>query len=186
MADNAELPAPSPAPPCVVVMGVSGVGKTTVAQLLAKRLGLPYGEADEFHTPASIAKMSAGIPLDDADRLPWLTALGEWLADRRAAGTGAVITCSALTRRYRDVLRASCPDAYFLHLSGSRELIAARLAGRTGHFMPLALLDSQYAALEPLAEDERGGVLDVGPSPEALAEAAALLLGAVPGGPAAG
>lgn len=188
MADNAEaptpVPGPFPAPPCIVVMGVSGVGKTTVARLLAERLGLPYGEADDFHSPASIAKMSAGIPLDDADRLPWLAALGDWLGDRRAAGTGAVITCSALTRRYRDVLRASCPDAWFLHLSGSRELIAGRMAGRTGHFMPPALLDSQFAALEPLAADEHGGVLDVGPGPEELAAAAARLLGAVRGGAA--
>jgi gluconokinase len=158
-------------------MGVSGVGKTTVARLLAERLGVPYGEADDFHPAANLAKMSAGIPLDDADRLPWLAALGDWLGACRAAGTGAVITCSALTRRYREVLRASCPDAYFLHLVGSRELIADRLARRTGHFMPPALLASQFAALEPLAADERGGVLDVGPGPGELAAAAALLLG---------
>jgi len=168
--------AENPVPLCVVVMGVSGVGKTTVARLLAERLDLPYGEADDFHPPASIAKMSAGIPLDDADRLPWLEALGRWLADRRAAGTGAVITCSALTRRYRDVLRAACPDAYFLHLAGSQELVADRLARRTGHFMPPALLSSQYAALEPLAADERGSVLEVDAGSEQLARAAAVRL----------
>jgi gluconokinase len=164
-------------PLCIVVMGVSGVGKTTVAVLLAERLGLPYAEADDFHSAANIAKMRAGTPLDDADRLPWLRALGEWLAERAKDGSGGVITCSALARRHRDTLRAACPDIHFLHLSGSHELVAARIAGRSGHFMPPSLLDSQYAALEPLAPDEHGTVLDVGPPPEQLAAEAARLLG---------
>ncbi|WP_354638942.1 gluconokinase [Kitasatospora camelliae] len=163
-------------PPVVVVMGVSGVGKTTVAQLLADRLGVPCAEADDFHPPANIAKMSAGIPLDDADRLPWLQAIGGWLAERKAAGTGGVVTCSALKRRYRDTLRAYCPDTFFLHLSGTPGLVGDRLSHRTGHFMPRSLLDSQYAALEPLGPDERGTVLDVGPAPRALADRAADLL----------
>ncbi|MFC1413667.1 gluconokinase [Streptacidiphilus sp. N1-12] len=158
-------------------MGVSGVGKTTVAVLLAERLGLPYAEADDFHPPANIARMRAGIPLDDADRLPWLRALGAWLGDRAADGSGGVITCSALKRGYRDTLRAACPGVHFLHLSGSHELVAARIAGRSGHFMPPSLLDSQYAALEPLGPDERGTVLDVGPPAEQLAAEAAQLLG---------
>lgn len=162
--------------PCVVVMGVSGVGKTTVARLLAERLGLPFSEADDFHPPANIAKMSAGTPLDDADRQPWLEALGAWLHQQREAGTGGVVTCSALKRRYRDTLRAACPDAWFLHLSGTHDLVADRLDHRSGHFMPPSLLDSQYQALEPLQPDEYGTVLDVGPTPDQLAAAAARAL----------
>jgi gluconokinase len=171
MALNAENQAP-----CVVVMGVSGVGKTTVARLLAGRLGLPYAEADDFHPPANIAKMSAGMPLDDTDRQPWLEAVGAWLHRQRVAGAGGVVTCSALRRRYRDTLRAACPDAWFLHLSGTHDLVADRIDHRSGHFMPAALLDSQYAALEPLAADERGTVLDAGPPPDQLAAAAARAL----------
>ncbi|WP_371477910.1 gluconokinase [Kitasatospora sp. NBC_00315] len=168
-------------PPTVVVMGVSGVGKTTVARLLAERLALPYAEADDFHPPANIAKMSAGIPLDDEDRAPWLRALGGWLGERAGAGTGGVVTCSALKRHYRDTLRAACPGAFFLHLSGGHELVEDRLAQRTGHFMPTSLLGSQYAALEPLQADERGAALDVGPSPEQLVEMAVELLRPVNG-----
>ncbi|GLW55757.1 gluconokinase [Kitasatospora phosalacinea] len=162
------LSAENQQPPVVVVMGVSGVGKTTVARLLADRLDLPYAEADDFHPAANIAKMSAGTPLDDRDRLPWLQALGGWLGERSAAGSGGVVTCSALKRRYRDVLRTACPDAFFLHLSGSHDLVGDRMAHRTGHFMPTSLLDSQYAALEPLQADENGTVLDVGADPDTL------------------
>ncbi|MFC8719566.1 gluconokinase [Kitasatospora sp. NPDC057198] len=163
-------------PPAVVVMGVSGVGKTTVARLLAERLGLPYAEADDFHPAANIAKMSAGTPLDDQDRQPWLRALGGWLGERAAAGGGGVVTCSALKRSYRDVLRAACPDAFFLHLSGGHDLVGDRLAHRTGHFMPPSLLDSQYAALEPLQPDENGTVLDVDADPDTLVERAVAAL----------
>jgi gluconokinase len=172
---------PGERPPVIVVMGVSGVGKTTVARLLAERLGLPYAEADDFHPAANIAKMTAGTPLDDHDREPWLQALGDWLGGRSRAGEGGVVTCSALKRRYRDTLRAACPDAFFLHLSGGHGLVQDRLAHRVGHFMPTSLLDSQYAALEPLAADERGVVLDVGPAPETLVEKAAALFGPVNG-----
>ncbi|MFJ2781671.1 MULTISPECIES: gluconokinase [unclassified Kitasatospora] len=180
--ENHDTTGPTlPTPLTVVVMGVSGVGKTTLARLLADRLGLPYAEADDFHPPANIAKMSAGIPLDDEDRAPWLRALGTWLGERADAGTGGVVTCSALKHRYRDTLRAACPGAFFLHLSGGHELVEDRLAHRTGHFMPPSLLDSQYAALEPLRADEHGGVLDVGPSPEELVEMAAALLRPVNG-----
>lgn len=168
-------------PPVIVVMGVSGVGKTTVARQLADRLGIPYAEADDFHPAANIARMSAGIPLDDTDREPWLHALGDWLGTRADAGTGGVVTCSALKRRYRDILRAHCPGAFFLHLSGGRDLVGDRIAHRTGHFMPASLLDSQYAALEPLQADEHGAALDVGPTPETLVEKAAALLGHVNG-----
>ena len=160
----------------VVVMGVSGVGKTTVARLLSERLALPYAEADDFHPPANIAKMSAGTPLDDADRQPWLEAIGAWLQQQNDGGTGGVVTCSALKRRYRDTLRAACPDIWFLHLAGTHDLVADRIGHRTGHFMPASLLDSQYSTLEPLAADERGAVLDVGPAPEQLVDAAVRLL----------
>ncbi|MFJ4681523.1 gluconokinase [Kitasatospora sp. NPDC088783] len=170
------LSAENQQPPVIVVMGVSGVGKTTVARLLADRLDLPYAEADDFHPAANIAKMSAGTPLDDCDRQPWLRALGGWLGERAAAGSGGVVTCSALKRDYRDLLRAACPDAFFLHLSGSHDLVGDRLAHRTGHFMPPALLDSQYAALEPLQPDERGTVLDVGAAPDTLVDRAVAAL----------
>ncbi|GAB7187563.1 gluconokinase [Kitasatospora sp. Ki12] len=176
--ENHDLPQ---TPPTIVVMGVSGVGKTTLARLLADRLGLPFAEADDFHPAANIAKMSAGVPLDDEDRAPWLRAIGAWLGERTEDGSGGVVTCSALKRRYRDTLRAACPGAFFLHLSGGHELVEDRLSHRTGHFMPSSLLDSQYAALEPLAVDERGAVLDVGPSPEQLVEMAVALLRPVNG-----
>ncbi|GAA2151525.1 gluconokinase [Kitasatospora kazusensis] len=167
--------------PTIVVMGVSGVGKTTVARLLAERLALPYAEADDFHPPANIAKMAAGTPLDDADRAPWLAALAGWLGDRAQAGAGGVVTCSALKRRYRDTLRTHCPDAFFLHLSGGHGLVEDRLAHRAGHFMPASLLDSQYAALEPLQPDEHGAVLDVAHTPAQLVEMAEALLRPVNG-----
>ncbi|MGP3966584.1 gluconokinase [Streptomyces sp. 6N223] len=160
-------------PPVVVIMGVSGSGKTTVGTRLAELLGVPYADADDFHPPANIAKMSAGKPLDDADRAPWLDAIGAWAHERAGTGGGGVVSCSALKRAYRDRLRAAAPGLVFVHLSGSRELIAGRMAARKDHFMPLALLDSQLAALQPLAEDERGAVVDIdAPSEEVAGRAA--------------
>ncbi|UCM91336.1 gluconokinase [Streptomyces marincola] len=160
----------------VVVMGVSGVGKTTVARALADRLGLPFAEADDFHSPANVAKMSSGVPLDDADREPWLASLRAWLGERERRGTGGVMTCSALKRSYRETLRADAAGTFFLHLVGSRELIQERVGGRSGHFMPAELLDSQFAELEPLAAEENGAELDVGPPPDVLVERAVALL----------
>ncbi|GAA5004193.1 gluconokinase [Streptomyces siamensis] len=159
-----------------MVTGVAGIGKTTVARLLAQRLGVPLADGDDFHSTADVAKMSAGTPLDDADRRPWLESIGRWLRERDQAGTGAVVSCSALRRRYRDILRAACPDAFFLHLTADRDLLANRLGRRTGHFMPGSLLDSQLAALEPLDPDERGAELDATPDPDTLADLAADLL----------
>jgi gluconokinase len=160
----------------VVVMGVSGSGKTTVAQGISEVTGLPYGEADRFHPPANIAKMSAGIPLDDDDRWPWLRELAAWMAAQAAEGRSTVIACSALKRAYRDMLRAGPPGLQFVHLAGSAELIRERMAHRAGHFMPVTLLDSQFATLEPLADDEDGIVLDIAlPADELVEEAVRLL-----------
>ncbi|WP_055534154.1 gluconokinase, partial [Streptomyces graminilatus] len=147
----------------VVVMGVSGTGKTTVGLLLAARLGVPYAEADDFHSSASIRKMTAGIPLTDDDRWPWLDAIGEWAHGR--AGLGGVVSCSALKRVYRDRLRSAAPGVVFVHLAGEQGLVAERVAARRGHFMPAALLDSQFAILEPLGADEVGVVVDVSGTP---------------------
>lgn len=152
----------------LVVMGVSGSGKSTIGAALAQRLRVPFADADDFHAPTNIAKMTAGHPLNDADRLPWLDALGTWLA---AHPGGAVISCSALKRSYRDRLRSYCPNVEFLHLHGDREVIERRQASRPGHFMPAALLDSQFAALEPLAADERGLLIDVDQSVDAIVTA---------------
>ncbi|MFR9676197.1 gluconokinase [Streptomyces sp. TR06-5] len=174
------------APRVVVVMGVAGTGKSTVGSLLADRLGVPYAEADAFHPPANIAKMSAGSPLDDADRAPWLDAIGAWARTRTQSGEGlqGVVSCSALKRAYRDRLRAAAPGLYFVHLTGDRALVADRLAQRRDHFMPGALLDSQFAALEPLDPDEPGTALCVSMPPEELRDRAVRALrnaGAAPG-----
>ncbi|MFC4505474.1 MULTISPECIES: gluconokinase [Streptomyces] len=155
-------------PHVVAVMGVAGTGKTTIGPLLAARLGVPYAEGDDFHPPANIAKMSAGTPLDDADRWPWLDAIGAW-ADGRA-GLGGVVSCSALKRSYRDRLRAEAPGIVFVHLSGERALIEDRMSHRQGHFMPTALLDSQFATLQPLQPDEAGVVVSVSGTPEEITE----------------
>ena len=143
----------------IVVMGVSGSGKSTVGAALAQRLRVPFADADDFHPPANIEKMTAGTPLNDDDRYPWLEAIGEWLAAR--CRDGGVMSCSALKRKYRDQLRRHCPDVTFLHLAGSPEMIGRRQASRPGHFMPATLLASQFETLEPLAADERGVSIDV-------------------------
>lgn len=160
----------------VVVMGVAGTGKTTVGPLVAEALGVPYAEGDDFHPAANIAKMSAGTPLDDDDRAPWLDAIGDWARDRAGAGAGGVVSCSALKRVYRDRLRAAAPGLVFLHLTGDRELIAGRMAARKGHFMTTRLLDSQYATLEPLQADEAGIAVDVTPEAAVIAERAVAAL----------
>ncbi|MFF5965782.1 gluconokinase [Streptomyces collinus] len=165
-------------PHVVVVMGVAGTGKTTIGPLLAARLGVPYAEGDDFHPPSNIAKMSAGTPLTDEDRLPWLDAIGEWAHGR--AGLGGVVSCSALKRSYRDRLRAAAPGVVFVHLTGGRALIEDRMLHRQGHFMPTALLDSQFATLQPLAADEAGVGVDVAGGPEEITERAAHALRDLP------
>ncbi|WP_326596763.1 gluconokinase [Streptomyces sp. NBC_01803] len=155
-------------PPVIVVMGVTGTGKTTIGTRLASALDVPYAEGDDFHSPANIAKMSAGIPLDDADRWPWLDAIGRWAAER--AGQGGVVSCSALKRVYRDRLRVAAPELFFLHLTGDRDVIHRRMSERKGHYMPPSLLDSQLAALEPLRADEAGADVDISGPPEATTD----------------
>ena len=142
----------------IVVMGVSGSGKSTVGAALAQRLRVPFADADDFHPPANIAKMTAGEALNDDDRYPWLEAIGEWLAGHRQGG---VMSCSALKRKYRDQLRNHCADVEFLHLSGAPDTIGKRQASRPGHFMPASLLESQFRTLEPLEADERGVAIDI-------------------------
>ncbi len=142
----------------IVVMGVSGSGKSTVGAALAQRLRVPFADADDFHPQANIDKMSAGHALTDDDRYPWLEAIGEWLAEHP---DGGVMSCSALKHRYRDQLRNHCPQTEFLHLAGTTEVIGRRQASRPGHFMPASLLASQFQTLEPLADDEAGVTIDV-------------------------
>ncbi len=154
----------------IVIMGVSGSGKTTLAALLTQRLGCTWAEADEFHSEASIAKMAAGLPLNDMDRWPWLERLAAWMKARALEQQTSVVTCSALKRSYRDVLRAGSPNTIFIHLEGPRDLILERLSRRRGHFMPPCLLDSQLATLESLNPDERGAILDLNQSPRRLVE----------------
>jgi gluconokinase len=164
----------------IAVMGVSGSGKSTVAALLAARLGCELAEADDFHPASNVAKMSAGLPLDDADRLPWLRDIAAWLGERARANRPAVVACSALRRRYRDVLRGASPRLLFVHLTGTGAVIASRMRARPGHFMPPSLLESQLATLEPLEADEQGLILDVGRSPEELVAAVLAAISAAP------
>ncbi len=153
--------------PVVVVMGVSGSGKTTVGMVLADRLGVPFGDAVDFHTPELKAKMAAGRPLTDADREPWLARLADWL---RAEQDGSVLACSALKRRYRDVLRTGSSRLCFLHLDGSAEVVGQRVGSRLNHYMPASLVQSQYATLEPLGPDEFGVAVDFTLGPEQIVE----------------
>ncbi|MFC9561570.1 gluconokinase [Agromyces sp. NPDC056965] len=153
----------------IVVMGVSAVGKSTVGRSLAERLGVPFRDADELHPASNVAKMASGSALDDADREPWLDAVG---AELDAAATGVVMACSALKRSYRDRLRHAAPTTVFVHLHGSDSLLATRAAARIDHFMPASLLGSQLAVLEPLAADEAGITVDVDGAPAEIVDRA--------------
>ena len=150
----------------LVLMGVAGSGKTTVGRLVARRTGSDFADADDFHPPENRRRMAAGMPLDDADRWPWLEALRDHIRATNGAGRTLVLACSALKRSYRDLLREAGPQVAFVHLHASRDLLLARLAGRAGHFFPPALLDSQIEALE---EPRSALVLDAAGPPDELA-----------------
>ena len=152
----------------LVVMGVSGSGKTTIAVQLAKVLGWRFKEGDDLHPPANVAKMASGTPLTDEDRWPWLHAIAALIDQWRAEGASGVIPCSALKRVYRDILIGDRPDVRMVYLQGDHDLIAKRMAARKGHFMPPALLDSQFSTLEEPGPDERPITVHIGPAPEVL------------------
>ncbi|MGP0222763.1 MULTISPECIES: gluconokinase [unclassified Paenarthrobacter] len=164
--------------PVLVIMGVSGSGKSTVAGVLAGKLGWDLAEGDDLHPAANVAKMQAGQALDDADRWPWLDTIAVWIRNHTAAGTPAIITCSALKKKYRDVLRGD--HVVFVFLQGSQDRISDRLASRHGHFMPPSLLESQFEALEEPTEDENHISLCVSASPAEEADEVIERLGLVP------
>ncbi len=156
--------------PPVVVMGVQGSGKSTIAAMLAERIGGRFVDGDRLHSAQNVAKMASGMPLTDADREPWLHTIGGVLDAGRA--DGVVVVCSALRRSYRELLRADAPGTVFVHLHGDYELIASRVGARTHEYMPPGLLRSQFDSLEPLEHDEPGIALDVAATPEEIADAA--------------
>ncbi|MFJ4029694.1 gluconokinase [Paenarthrobacter sp. NPDC089989] len=160
----------APHPP-MVVMGVSGCGKSTVGSLLGERLGMVFQDGDHLHPAANKTKMGAGIPLDDADRKPWLEEIGRVLRDSSDAGTPMIIACSALKRSYRDLLRQHAPGVVFVHLNGDRATLLARMNARDHEFMPSSLLDSQLSTLEPLEHDEQHVLADITLAPSALVDA---------------
>jgi gluconokinase len=151
-----------------VVMGVAGSGKSLIGAALANSLDVDFVDGDDYHSAANIARMASGIPLTDDDRAAWLGTLGAMIRDAKDSGAGIVVACSALRRRYRDILRASAPELQFIFLNGAPTLIANRLADRGGHFMPASLLDSQLATLEEPTPDESAWVCDIRKSPEEI------------------
>ncbi|GAA1255962.1 gluconokinase [Arthrobacter pascens] len=156
--------------PPLVVMGVSGCGKSTIGAQLGERLGVPFFDGDDFHPPANKAKMAAGIPLDDDDRAPWLAEIGAALATPAGGAGSRIIACSALKRSYRDLLRSFAPDLVFIHLSGEAATISRRLNGRAHEYMPSSLLASQLATLEPLASAEAHILVDILDDPASLVD----------------
>ncbi|WP_281450470.1 gluconokinase [Paenarthrobacter nitroguajacolicus] len=151
-------------------MGVSGCGKSTVGSMLGERLAARFKDGDDLHPEANKAKMSAGIPLDDEDRKPWLEEIGRALRRSQDAGAPLIIACSALKRSYRDLLRHHAPDVVFIHLSGDRQTLLSRMNARENHFMPSSLLDSQLSTLEPLGVDEKHMLVDIRLAPDPLVE----------------
>jgi len=154
----------------LVIMGVSGSGKTTIAQGLSRKLGWLYQEGDALHPPSNVAKMSSGTPLTDADRLPWLHKIAAKIDEWRAAGVSGVVTCSALKRSYRDIIAGNRPDVIVVYPKGSQALIAARMAERKGHFMPASLLDSQFGTLEEPSPDENAITVGIDRAPDAIVD----------------
>jgi gluconokinase len=154
----------------VVVMGVSGSGKSTVAEGLVDRLGWEFAEGDDFHPTENVAKMRAGTPLDDEDRWPWLRTLAGWIGEREQTGRSVVVTCSALKRSYRDLLRDGHPSVWFAHVTADPDVLRDRLSSRAGHYMPPSLLDSQLAILQPLEADEPGAEISGAGSPAAVVD----------------
>lgn len=161
----------------LVFMGVSGSGKTTLAQAFSNEYGWSFAEADEFHPQANIDKMSQGIALDDDDRWPWLRLIRDWISEQAHQGTNVVLTCSALKRSYRDLLREADAEVRFVLLDASREELTQRMQQREGHYMPASLLDSQLATLERLADDEAGTTLDSTASAAAMLAQSARFVG---------
>ncbi|MCC3266163.1 gluconokinase [Arthrobacter gengyunqii] len=159
----------SPAPQHLVIMGVSGSGKTTISTLLSEHLGWIAAEADEFHSEANIAKMASGTPLTDEDRWPWLDSIRNWMDTQAENGRSTIVTCSALKRVYRDILATASGQVHFVHLNGDAEVLRERMKTRSGHFMPASLLPSQISTLEPLADDEPGIVIDILHTPAEIA-----------------
>ena len=158
-------------PSAILLMGVAGCGKSTIGAALSERLGWPFRDADSFHPAANVAKMSAGTPLTDEDRWPWLAAIGAWLDERRATGKPGIVSCSALKRIYRARLLDTRPDVRLVYLSGDQALIGARMRARKDHFMPPSLLTSQFATLEEPSPDERAVVVSVAGTPDEIVTA---------------
>jgi gluconokinase len=164
-------------PAILVVMGVSGSGKTTIATLLSKKLGWLFRDADEFHPKANIVKMKSGVPLTDGDRQPWLRAIAAFIDAERARGMQAIVTCSALKRSYRAIIVGKRPDVRLIYLKGDKALLARRLKERHGHFMPATLLQSQFDALEEPGPDENPLTVNVDGTPKAIVEEVIAKLG---------
>ncbi len=169
--------APSEIPAVLVIMGVSGCGKSTIASMLAHRLHWIYEDGDWFHPLSNIEKMHHGEPLDDADRWPWLHAIADWIDSTRRNGNHGIVACSALKRAYRDILVGERRDVRLIFLKGDRDLIARRIAARADHFMPPALLDSQFKTLEEPTADERPVVVSIVPPPREIVETIVQKLG---------
>lgn len=159
----------TPTPQHLVIMGVSGSGKTTISTLLSEHLGWIAAEADEFHPTANIEKMASGTPLEDADRWPWLESISAWMGTQAENGRSTIVTCSALKRSYREVLDAAPGEVHFIHLNGDVDLLRERMKTRSGHFMPASLLPSQMSTLEPLTQAESGIVVDILKTPGEIA-----------------
>jgi len=161
----------SQSPLVIVLMGVSGSGKSTIGAALSQRLGWPFRDADSFHPPANIAKMSSGVPLNDDDRSPWLVAIAHWIDARCAAGAPGIVSCSALKRAYRSRIVGGRESVRLVYLNGDMGLIAQRLQARRDHFMPPSLLESQFAALEEPGTDEQPLVVSIALSPQRVVDA---------------